>query len=65
MKRVEPDIIIAELLNIDPQIEPLLLARGMHCLHCIAASGETLEQACFVHGLDVNVVVNDINTYLA
>ena len=37
---------------------------GMHCLGCPSASGETLEQACLVHGADVEKLVNDINAFL-
>lgn len=62
---VNKDMIIAELIQIDPIIYEILLREGMHCVTCGSAFYETLEQACYVHGLDVNDVVDDINMVLA
>ncbi|MDY2926496.1 MAG: DUF1858 domain-containing protein, partial [Eubacteriales bacterium] len=42
-----------------------LMASGMHCLGCVMASGENLEQACGVHGIDCDALVANINEYLA
>jgi len=38
---------------------------GMHCLGCPASRGETVEQACMVHGVDADALVKEINAYLA
>ena len=38
---------------------------GMHCLGCVAAHTENLEQACEVHGIDADTLVKQINDYLA
>ena len=65
MKQVTKDMIIREVLNLDPGCADFLLNIGMHCLGCPSASGETLEMACQVHGADVDKLVNDLNAYLA
>lgn len=57
--------VIGDLLKIDPTVAPILLAVGMHCLGCPASRGETLEQACFVHGVDVDEIVEKINAHIA
>ena len=41
------------------------MGSGMHCLGCVMASGESLEQACGVHGIDCDALVDSINSYLA
>ena len=56
---------IDEILNVDQRIANVLMASGMHCLGCIMASGETLEQACGVHGINCDELVERINTMLA
>lgn len=65
MKQVTKDMIIREVLNLDPGCADFLLNIGMHCLGCPSASGETLEMACQVHGADVDKLVDDLNAYLA
>lgn len=64
MKQVNKNMIIREILELDAGCAEFLLAIGMHCLGCPSASGETLEQACLVHGADVDKLVADINDYL-
>ena len=49
----------------DSGVADILMDAGMHCLGCAMASGENLEQACSVHGIDVDGLVNKINDYLA
>ena len=58
---VTKDILIGDLLDAKPDAAPYLLAMGMHCLGCPSARGETLEQACMVHGVDVNELISQIN----
>lgn len=65
VEKVTKDIIIGELITIDRGIIPILMNSGMHCIGCPSSQGETLEEACMVHGMDVNVLLNDINEYLA
>ena len=52
MKEVTKDTIIGDILDICPDSAPLFLEIGMHCLGCPASRGETVEQACAVHGND-------------
>ena len=33
----------------------------MHCLGCPASAGETLEEACLVHGIDVDALIEKLN----
>lgn len=65
MKKVTKDMIIREVLELDPGCAEFLLNIGMHCLGCPSASGESLEMACRVHGADVDKLVGDLNEYLA
>lgn len=53
---------IAELLEIAPEKAEILIGEGMGCLGCPAAQEETLEEACEVHGIDVNVLLEKLNS---
>ena len=62
MAKVTKDTLIGELLQIDiDKVAPLLLGIGMHCLGCPSSQGESLEEACMVHGVAVNELVDKIN----
>ena len=50
MIEITKDTIIGNILDIAPQTAPIFFSIGMHCLGCVMASGENLEQACAVHG---------------
>ena len=65
MAQVTKDTIIAEVLQIDAGTAPFFLEIGMHCLGCPSASGETIEEACAVHGVDADDLLEKINNYLA
>ena len=65
MTGVTKDMTIGEILRANPEVAPVLLDAGMHCLGCPASQGETLEEAAMVHGLDVDLLVDQINDYLA
>ena len=62
---ITKDTIIGDILDIAPESAPLFLEIGMHCLGCPASRGESVEQACMVHGVDVDSLVAEINEYLA
>ena len=64
MTQVTKSTMIGELLQIDENIAPILLNIGMHCLGCPSSQMETIEEAAMVHGLDVDVLVNQINDFL-
>lgn len=65
MTQVTKDTIIMDVLKIDEGTAPFFFEIGMHCLGCPSASGESIEQACMVHGVDCDELVNKINNYLA
>ena len=64
MLKINKDMIIAEILDVDRNLAPILMASGMHCIGCPSAQGESLEEACMVHGIDVDEVVGRLNEYL-
>ena len=57
----DKDTKIGEILEKAPEKANILLEIGMHCLGCPASQMETLEEACEVHGIDVNEVVEKLN----
>lgn len=65
MAQVSKDMLIGELLRVDPNVAPILMRAGMRCLGCPSSQMESLEEAAMVHGLDVNVLVAQINDFLA
>ncbi len=65
MAVVTKDTIIGDILDMDKDTAPFFLEMGMHCLGCPSSRGETLEQACLVHGVDVNDLIVKINAHLA
>ena len=62
---ITKDMTIGELLDINQGLAPVLMAGGMHCIGCPSAQGESLEEAAMVHGLDAQVLEDQINDYLA
>lgn len=68
MKKLTKDMIVAEAVQVDPEVAQILMNEGMECIFCGAAAGETLEQAGYVHGIsseDMGRLVDAINEYLA
>ena len=63
--QISKDMLIGQLVNMDEMIAPMLMRAGMHCLGCPSAQGETLEEACMVHGIDCDVLVSQMNEVLA
>lgn len=63
--QIDKTVLIGQLIQMDEGIAPILMGSGMHCLGCPSAQGESLEEACFVHGINVETVVNAINEYLS
>ena len=53
MASITKDTIIGEILDMDQTTAPFFLEMGMHCLGCPSSRGETVEQACMVHGVEV------------
>ena len=65
MATVTKDTLIGDILDLDRDTAPYFLEMGMHCLGCPSARGESLEEACMVHGVDVNELIEKINKHLA
>ena len=58
---ITKDTLIGDILDADRETAPYFLEMGMHCLGCPSARGESLEQACFVHGVSVDDLVGKLN----
>jgi hybrid cluster-associated redox disulfide protein len=56
--------VIGDVLDSAPQTANMFLEIGMHCLGCPASRGETIEEACAVHGTDADALVSRINAFL-
>lgn len=64
MATINKEMIIADILGVNANLAGILMASGMHCIGCPSAQGESLEEACLVHGIDVDVLVERLNEYL-
>ncbi|MGN0571400.1 MAG: DUF1858 domain-containing protein [Candidatus Fimenecus sp.] len=64
LKEITKEMTIGDILDADRETVPFFLEMGMHCLGCPASRGETVEQACEVHGVDADELVNKINEFL-
>ena len=60
MTEITKDTVIGDILDICPDAAPYFLQMGMHCLGCPASRGETVEQACAVHGVDTDDLLEQI-----
>ena len=64
MTRITKDTTIGEALQIDAGIIPILMGIGMHCVGCPSSAGGTLEEAAMVHGIDPDMLIEEIQNYL-
>ena len=62
---VTKDTIIGDILDQDAETEPYFLEMGMHCLFCPSSRGESIEEACMVHGVDPEELVSKLNAHFA
>lgn len=62
---ITKDTIIGDMLQYNQGIAMVLMQQGMHCVGCPASAGETLEEACTVHGLNADEVLQAVTEYLA
>lgn len=65
MAQITKETLIGDILDIDEGTAPFFFEMGMHCLGCPASRGESIEDACMVHGTDCDELVKKINEYLA
>lgn len=59
---VTKDMLIGEIVEMNEKYPEILLGAGMHCLGCPASAGESLEEACAVHGIDVDALIETLNS---
>lgn len=65
VNQITKDMLIGDILDIDPELGKYLLEMGMHCLGCPASRGETLAEACEVHDADVDELLEKLNGHFA
>lgn len=61
---ITKDMIIADILAVDMRLAAILMNAGMHCIGCPSAQGESLEEACVVHGIKVEPLVEELNEFI-
>ena len=62
---ITKEMTMGELLSIDRGVAGVLMNAGMHCIGCPSSIGESLEEACMVHGIEVDELLKNINEYFA
>ena len=62
---VTKDTIIGDILDVDTDVAPYFLEIGMHCLGCPSARGETVGEACEVHGVNADDLITKLNGHFA
>lgn len=65
MVSITKQSLIGDILDIDASTAPFFMEMGMYCLGCPASRGESLEEACVIHGVDVEEMVQKLNEHLA
>lgn len=60
MENITKEMTIGEIIRVNPDVMPVLLNAGMHCIGCPSAQGESLEEAAMVHGIDVDSLMQAI-----
>lgn len=65
MAQITKDTVIGDILDMDESTAPFFLEMGMHCLGYPASRGESVEEACQVHGVDADELVKKLNAHLA
>ena len=60
---ITSDMSIASVMKLDPEVAPVFMSYGMHCLYCPHASAESIRDASAVHGIDADELVKALNAY--
>ncbi|MEE0061047.1 MAG: DUF1858 domain-containing protein [Acutalibacteraceae bacterium] len=63
--QITKDTVIGDILDFDSSTAPIFMEMGMHCLGCPTARSESLGDACMVHGVDADEMVEKINKHIA
>ena len=61
MAKIVKETIMGDMLKTNPEVVPILLNAGMHCIGCPSAQGESLEMAAMVHGMDIDNLMDKIS----
>ncbi len=60
MENITKDMTVGEIIRNNPEVVPVLMNVGMHCIGCPSAQAESLEEAAMVHGLDIDEIMQVI-----
>lgn len=66
--KIDADMLISDILSIDPAMSAILMKKGMHCISCVAAAGESLRMAGYVHGMsdeEIDELTAQLNDYVS
>lgn len=63
--KIEKTTVIGDILDVDETTAQFFFEMGMHCLGCPASRGETIEEACAVHGVDADTLVAKLNAHIS
>ena len=64
MIKITKEMIIGDILNEAPDMAPVLMAGGMHCIGCPSAQMETVEEAAYVHGIEPELLITRVNAFV-
>ena len=64
MIKITKEMIIGDILNEAPDMAPVLIAAGMHCIGCPSAQMETVEEAAYVHGIEPELLITRVNAFV-
>ena len=64
MIKITQEMIIGDILNEAPDMAPVLMAAGMHCIGCPSAQMETVEEAAYVHGIEPELLITRVNAFV-
>ena len=64
MIKITKEMIIGDILNEAPDMAPVLMAAGMHCIGCPSAQMETVEEAAYVHGIESELLITRVNAFV-
>ena len=65
MVQITKETVIGDILDIAPQTAPIFFSIGTHCLGCPSSRGETVEEACMVHGVSADELVEKLKAHFA
>ena len=64
MIKITKEMIIGDILNEAPDMAPVLMSAGMHCIGCPSAQMETVEEAAYVHGIEPELLITRVNAFV-